>query len=185
MIIDPANKAVSVIKKILFIVQLFLGFLKYSCLAPAVLSFSAVLLFVVLSIKPNFSFRFLAYFSIINSQFKNETFSFGTKEILEIFSFVGLVCTAVFFIVKWAIKKLGRSEIRFSIKVKFFIFGTAVSLLYFLAFLVVIFSKKLDGDFYFVFGVFYLVNISSLAGYFFLTFLQNKIAFLAEKYQIQ
>jgi hypothetical protein len=108
----------------------------------------------------------------------------GIKEIMQIFSVLSLLVMIFATLAKTTLNKIFGFNIALTLKFKITSFFVVITLAYVSASLIVAFSDKLDGGFYFVFIVFYFINLISATGYFLLDalsrkferFFQNKIA---------
>ena len=164
---------------ILFIIKFIISYIKYFFLTGSVFFSIAILLFIVLNMNPNFSFSFLQYFSFIDPGYKTGTFRGGLEEIMEIFSVVSFVFMIVISLVKIALQKIFKLNISITFKSKIIVFFATITLAYIFASIIVSFSDNLDKGFYFVFAIFYILNLVSIAFYFIVDeFLKRIVKFL-------
>ncbi|MBS3076378.1 hypothetical protein J4481_01395 [Candidatus Pacearchaeota archaeon] len=161
-------------KIILTTTRLFINYIKYFFLTSSVIFSLFVLLFIILNINPNFSFGFIQYFSFINPTYETGTFNLNIKEIMEIFLVVSFVLMIIANLIKLALKKIFNLENIFTSKLKITIFFSIITLAYITASLIVAFSPTLEKGFYFVFIIFYIINIFSAICYFALDFISKK-----------
>ncbi|MDD3263814.1 MAG: hypothetical protein PHT94_02870, partial [Candidatus Nanoarchaeia archaeon] len=163
-------------KVLLTAIRFFVSYIKYFFLTGSVIFSLTVLLLIILNINPNFSFNFLQYFSFINPIYKTESFSMGTKEIMQIFSVVTFILFIIITLIKFILKKMFGFSKSLSLKLKIILFFIGITLTYSIAFAIVAFSDNLDKGFYFVLIIFYFINLVSAVGYFLLDALLNKIS---------
>ncbi len=166
---------------ILLITQFIISYIKYFFLTGSVIFSIVILLFITLNVNPNFSFGFLQYFSFINPVYKTGTFSMGVKETMQIFSVVSLVFMIIISLVKIALKKIFKLNILITFKSKIIVFFVPITLAYIFASIIVAFSDNLDKGFYFVFAIFYILNLVSAAFYFLFDGLLKGIVQFLEK----
>ena len=169
------------LKIILMGIRLFVNYVKYFFLTGSVIFSLVVLLFIILNINPHLSFSFVQYFSFINPLYKTGSFNMGINEIMQIFSVVSLILLIIISMIKFAFKKAFGFNTFLSIKLKIVLFFVAITLAYVFASAIVAFSNNSDKSFYFVFAVFYFINLASAIGYFLLDALLNKISKISEK----
>ena len=168
-------------KMILIIIQFLINYIKYFFLTGSVIFSITILLFIILNIDPNFSFGFFQYFQFINPIYATGTFNMGIKEIMEIFSVVSLVLMIVASLIKMTLKKIFDLRVLIPFRLKIIIFFIAITFAYILASIIVAYSDKLDTGFYFVFIIFYILNLISATFYFLFDMLSKKIAQIFEK----
>ncbi len=164
---------------ILLILQLIINYIIYFFLTGSVIFSLVILLFIILSINPNFSFGFFQYFSFIDPVYKTGTFSMGVKETMQIFSVVSLVFMIIISSVKIALIKIFKLNILITLKTKINVFFVVITLAYIFASAVVAFSDNLDNGFYFVFAIFYILNLVSAAFYFLFDDLLKRIEIIS------
>ena len=162
-------------------IRLFVSYVKYFFLTGSVIFSLVVLLFIILNINPNLSFNFLQYFSVINPIYKTGYFHMGIKETMQIFSVVSLILLIIVSPIKFIFKKVFGFNSSLTIKLKIVLFVVAITLAYVFASAIVAFSNNLDKRFYFLFIVFYFINLASAIGYFLSGALLNKISKIYEK----
>ncbi len=163
------------------LIQFLISYIKYLFLTGSVIFSIVVLLFIILNINPRFSFGFLQYFSFINPVYKTGTFSMGIKETMQIFSVVSLVFMIIVSLVKTALKKIFKLDILITFKSKIIIVFVPITLTYIIASVIVAFSDNLDKGFYFIFAIFYIINLVSVVFYFLFDGLLKWIVQLFEK----
>ena len=171
------------LKVIIIIIQIFLNYIKYLFLTGSILFSLAALLFIIVNINPHFSFEFIQYFSFVNPLYRTESFSMGTKEIMEIFSITALFLWVILAPIKFFLKKTLGVNFTLSLKLKIILFFSIISLIYSFALIFAVLDNSLIKGFYFVLIVFYIINIASTAGYFLLNTLLNKISTYQKKFQ--
>lgn len=160
---------------VLLFFQHLIGYVAYFFLIGSVIFSLTILLFVLLNLKPDFSFSLLKYFAFINPIFKERSFTMGIKEIMQIYVVVSLILLAIVGLTKLIANRIFNFNINISISLKrkliiSLIFITAV---YIIAFLIVTFNNSLDKGFYGVLIIFYFVNLLSVLFYILLNALYN------------
>jgi hypothetical protein len=163
------------------LVQFLINYIKYFFLTGSVVFSTFVLLVVIVSINPDFSFGFLQLFSFLNPAYKTGTFRMGIKEIMEIFAVVSLALLVIVWLAKAALKKFFNFSLKLRLKHKIIIFFALITSAYILAALIAKFAFPKDLGYYLVFAVFYVFNLVSAVFYFLLDTLQETIARALEK----
>jgi len=160
-------------KILLTIVRFIVNYIKFLFLTGSVIFSLVVLLAIILTINPQFSFGFLKYFSFLNPQYQTDSFHMGIKEIMEIISAVSLALLIVLTPVKFALKRffnytpLGLGK---KILLAFLTITGA-----YLVSLVLVAVYNMNKLFYVFFIIFYFVNIGAAVGYFLIDWLVQKI----------
>ena len=153
-------------KIIITILSFSLDYIKYFFLTGSVIPSLTILLFVLSSLRPAFSFGFLSYFSFLDPAYGTGTFSMSIPEVMKIFSLVSLVIMFASYILSFSLKKIFNTTFEFSLKLKTLSLVTIVSLIYVIATILVTLDNGLDTSFYYIFAVFYIVNLIALVFYF-------------------
>jgi hypothetical protein len=173
--IDSTEKETG-IKIFLTMTKLFINYIKYIFLTWSVVFAFSMILFIIISINPNFSFGFFGYLSFINPIYENTEFSMGPKETVELFSILSLIIMVVSYLIKIILKKLFKINIIISLKSRIIFFFIIVTSIYGIASIIVMFSENLSKWGYLVFLIFYLINLFFMAGYFTIDTMLNKIS---------
>lgn len=113
------------------------------------------------------SYVFLKYFSFVSRADEVGTATLGVKEIMEIFLATSFVLMVASGLLKIALRKMFGLGLAVTPKSKIILFFVAITLAYALASLIVALNE-MDKSFYFVFVVFYIINLVSAVGYFLL-----------------
>jgi hypothetical protein len=164
-----------IILMISMILQFPINYIKYIFLTGSVIFSVGILLLLIVFINPQFSFGFLKYFWFINPIYATGTFSMGIKEIMEIFLIVSLIFMIIINLIKIALKMIFNLELLSSLKSKIITFFTLITSAYILA-SIIVFYNKLDKGFYFVFVIFYIINLVSAIFYFLLDALSDALS---------
>jgi len=157
------------------IISFLLGYIKYFFLTGSVIFSLGVLLFVLINLMPDFSFEFLQYFSFLNFDYRTDTFSMGISEIMEIFTLVSFIIMFVSSVFNLMLKKIFNITHKFSLKLKIILLTSMITLVYVIAIMLITLSNTLDNLFYYIFAIFYVVNLTSLMLYFLVDTLLKKI----------
>jgi len=83
-----------------------LDYIKYYFLTGLIFFTLGVLLFIIINLKPDFSFNFLSIFSFIDPVYKTGTFELDLKKIMQIFTTVSLFLFIIGDLIKIIFKNL-------------------------------------------------------------------------------
>ncbi len=161
---------------IFLIIRFVLGYIKYFFLTTFVIFLVAILLFIILTLSPGFSFNFLRYFSFINIIYNNVTFTMGKKELIQIFSIVSFLFMIVASLIKMAVRKLFNVNFSLPAKRKRVLFFTINSIIYLVAIFIVLFNASLKKSLVFILIIFYVISSIAMLSYFLLDFLLQKLS---------
>lgn len=151
-----------------------------------IISLTGIVLFIIVSLNPYFSFDFLKYFSITKLLYKTESFEIGGgEELMSIFTLSSVLLGMVISLVKFGVKKIFRVDINaiFTVRLRFILSLIIVSLIYASALLIIIY-KMLDTIFYFVLSFMFIFNVVLLLMYYYFDYLIDYLIkdFLIKKF---
>jgi hypothetical protein len=155
-------------------IQFVFNYIKYFFLTGLIMFSFATLLFVLININPDYQFGFFRYFSFIVPFDGKGNLYMETPEIMKIFSVMAFILMIITNLIKIILKKIFGLVYSFTTKLKIGLFFTITSLFYILALLSVFFNDS-NKDFYFMFIIFYIINIVSIVGYLFMDWLLSKL----------
>src|SRR3989344_685642 len=115
---------------ILMIIKFPIDYIKNIFLTGSVIFSVFVLISMLISVKPDFSFGFLSYFSFINPEYGTGTFSLEIKEIMQIFLIASFVITIFWDVILIILKKLFNLETKLTLGKKIIIFLSIITLSY-------------------------------------------------------
>lgn len=161
-------------KFIINIINLFFNYVKYFFLTGIIFIFCMFLLFIVLSIEPNFSFEFLKYFSFIDPIYKESSYSIQKADILKIFSVLSFAILVIVNLSKLIIKKIFKYNLDFKLKYKLIIILSILTILLFLS-IILINIRNIDNSLYFIFILSYLIGVFLTIIYIFISSFTNFI----------
>ncbi|BCX15719.1 MAG: hypothetical protein KatS3mg097_611 [Candidatus Parcubacteria bacterium] len=163
---------------VLLIFRFLISYIKSFFLTGSVVFSVGILLFIILNINQNFSFGFLKYFSFVNPLFKEESFSMGIKEIMQLFLFISFIFMIIIGVFKVIMKKMFKMDIDllFSFKSRLIVILSFITVFYIISFFIVALNENLDKKgFYIVFIIFYIINLFCTLFYFLFDFISKKI----------
>lgn len=161
---------------IFLILKFVLNYVRYFFLTTFVLFIIAILLFIILTLNPGFSFAFLKYFSFINPIFNNPEFTMSSKELIQIFSIISFIFMIVVSLVKLALKRLFNIHSSLTTKRKWMWFFSVNSIIYLFAIFIVLFNASLENGLVLILVIFYVISSIAMISYFLFDFLLKKLA---------
>ncbi|KKT18865.1 MAG: hypothetical protein UW02_C0020G0016 [Candidatus Nomurabacteria bacterium GW2011_GWB1_43_7] len=141
------------------LVRIVINYVKYFFLTGSVFFSLAVLMFVVLNKNPDFSFEFMKYFSFIDPAYKTGNFVINLGDVMNIFLILSLVMMLVINFLKMLMKKIFSFSLYFSTRTKFTVLFTIITLAYVIAVIFITQNDSLDKGLYFIFAIFYVLNL--------------------------
>lgn len=160
------------------IVSFLLSYLKYFFLTgPVIFSLSAMV-FIVLNLKPNFSFGFLSFLS---SDYQTGNFNISLSEVMDMFFLLSFVVMFISYLSNFILKKIFNLTIKLSLKFKIFFIVSVITIIYGGVFSLIALRSELDGSFYYIFSIFYLLSLISLLGYFLVDVFSKKMIKIIER----
>ena len=169
------KKSIIVIQVLLVILQFIISYIKYFFLTGLVIFSLFALLFIILNIKPSFSFAFLKYFSFIDPLYKTGSFTLDINQIMQVFLAISFITTIILSFIKIVCKKLFKLELGLSKNMKASLLLRIISFLYILALLFIAFDNNLDKGLFFVLIGFYFIDIFCMLGYLIFNSLLTKL----------
>jgi hypothetical protein len=161
-------------KFIINIINLFFSYVKYFFLTGVILIFCTFILFILLSVEPNFSFEFLKYFSFIDPIYKESSYTLQKADILKIFSVLSFALLIILSLIKLILKKVFKYNSEFKLKHKFII-TLSISTILLLLSIIFINIRNINNSLYFIFILLYLINVFLMIIYTLLSSFMNFI----------